>query len=156
MCFPLNKYFRQSCSKNELCLLVVCVPALPHVRLPPSAPSAAASAQWPHSSTGCPPSLGPVLPAGAPGRSNGCAPQAGAGRGEPLNSSLLAASPCAWQGLCAGGLPWPLLSPITSLAPPLASSPPSPRHWGEHQEDMAGIQRCSESLWPSRTGERAG
>lgn len=38
-----------------------------------------------------------------PGRPKGCAPKAGAGRGELPSSSLLAASPCAWQGCAQGG-----------------------------------------------------
>lgn len=32
-CFPLNKYFRLLCSKNGLCLLVVCLPVLPSIPL---------------------------------------------------------------------------------------------------------------------------
>lgn len=118
---------------------------------PPNSPIPAAPAQWPHSRMGCPHSLGAVLPGGAPGRSQGCAPKAGAGRREFLSSSLLAEFlPCT--RFCAEGCH------SQGSAPPPASSPPSPRHWGhpEPQEDTAGTQRRPESLWPSTTGERAG
>lgn len=94
VCFPLDKYFRHLCSKNGLCLLVVCVPVLPRNVL-----------QCPFNSS-CPvaPFQSPAsVPSPAwrgPGRPPGCAPKAGAGKGEPSSSSLPAASPCAWQGGC--------------------------------------------------------